>query len=190
MNSSLTGDLVERYQRGQSRVWYWRQVLFAIIVGFINDIRAHKFAAIQTLFIGLFFALQEVRFLERLPNPATRFVFDRLLRGAFWKHEYAYLPIDAVLTVAPLFLLGATVGWIVGTRSQSYRHAMWPLLLCVWTVLNFQIGLRFVRILSWLPRYRYGVSIGIAACAMSTLGVLVGGLVGNRRNLRRSMEKV
>jgi hypothetical protein len=36
---SLAGDLIERYQQGQSATWYWRQVLAAILAGVIRDIR-------------------------------------------------------------------------------------------------------------------------------------------------------
>jgi hypothetical protein len=28
----LAGDLLERFARGQSRVWFWRQVLYAIVI--------------------------------------------------------------------------------------------------------------------------------------------------------------
>lgn len=31
-NDPLAGDLIEEYGRGRSRVWYWRQVLIAILV--------------------------------------------------------------------------------------------------------------------------------------------------------------
>jgi hypothetical protein len=34
---SLVRDLIERYQQGRSPVWYWRQVLRAIIVGMLYE---------------------------------------------------------------------------------------------------------------------------------------------------------
>jgi len=30
---SLLGDLIEQYRQGRSGIWYWRQVLAAILVG-------------------------------------------------------------------------------------------------------------------------------------------------------------
>jgi len=30
---SLLGDLIEQYRQGRSGIWYWRQVLGAILVG-------------------------------------------------------------------------------------------------------------------------------------------------------------
>ena len=32
-NEALAGDLLEEYQRGRSKLWYWRQVLIAVSVG-------------------------------------------------------------------------------------------------------------------------------------------------------------
>jgi len=38
---ALTGDLIERFREGQSRVWFWKQVLIAIAVGVLGEIRRH-----------------------------------------------------------------------------------------------------------------------------------------------------
>jgi len=37
-NDHITGDLMEAYQRGRSRAWYWKQVLAAIIVSFCQEV--------------------------------------------------------------------------------------------------------------------------------------------------------
>src|SRR4051812_18562581 len=49
---SLIGDLIEQYQRGRSSVWYWRQVLIAIVAGATRDVRDHKVLALRALAIG------------------------------------------------------------------------------------------------------------------------------------------
>lgn len=51
-NESLTGDLVEEYRSGRSRVWYWREVLAAIAVSFFKEISAHRVRAIGAVAIG------------------------------------------------------------------------------------------------------------------------------------------
>jgi hypothetical protein len=38
---ALTGDLIERFREGQTRGWFWRQVLVAFIVGVLGEIRRH-----------------------------------------------------------------------------------------------------------------------------------------------------
>ncbi len=40
-NDALTGDLIERFCEGQTRGWFWRQVLIAFIVGVLGEIRRH-----------------------------------------------------------------------------------------------------------------------------------------------------
>jgi hypothetical protein len=49
-NEPLAGDLSEGYSQGRSAVWYWRQVLVAIMAGFSKELRARwvmlMFAAI------------------------------------------------------------------------------------------------------------------------------------------------
>jgi hypothetical protein len=45
--ASLVGDLIEQYSDGRSRAWYWRQVLRAILVGAVHDIRDNKLLALR-----------------------------------------------------------------------------------------------------------------------------------------------
>jgi hypothetical protein len=40
-NEALTGDLIERFCEGQTRGWFWRQVLIAFAVGILSEIRRH-----------------------------------------------------------------------------------------------------------------------------------------------------
>ena len=40
-NEALTGDLIERFREGQSRGWLWRQVLIALGVAVLGEIRRH-----------------------------------------------------------------------------------------------------------------------------------------------------
>jgi len=36
-NAPLAGDLIEGFKQGRSSSWYWRQVLWAIGMGFVNQ---------------------------------------------------------------------------------------------------------------------------------------------------------
>jgi hypothetical protein len=51
-DESLTGDLFEEYGAGRSRLWYWRQVLSAILVGAAGDFRHHPRPAVRAVLIG------------------------------------------------------------------------------------------------------------------------------------------
>jgi hypothetical protein len=52
-NHALLGDLVEQFESGRSTLWYWRQVLLAIVAVFSQDIRAHKLLATRAVLTAL-----------------------------------------------------------------------------------------------------------------------------------------
>ncbi len=41
-NDALTGDLVEEFHHGRSVVWYWRQAIAALVIGWLRNIRNHR----------------------------------------------------------------------------------------------------------------------------------------------------
>ena len=48
----LTGDLVEQYQHGRSRAWYWWQVVVAIVTSTLRSLRIHWVIAVRGLVVG------------------------------------------------------------------------------------------------------------------------------------------
>src|SRR5262249_47166349 len=44
--------LIEQYERGRSRLWFWRQVLMTLLVGSWNDIRDHQMLALRAAVTG------------------------------------------------------------------------------------------------------------------------------------------
>src|SRR4051794_11757988 len=53
-NLSVVGDLDERYYQHRSNLWYRKQVLAALIVGFFQAIGRHKLLALRAVTVGLF----------------------------------------------------------------------------------------------------------------------------------------
>jgi hypothetical protein len=51
-NDALKGDLIEQFLAGRTRLWYWRQVLLAIVVHAAADIRAHKLLTVRAAIVG------------------------------------------------------------------------------------------------------------------------------------------
>jgi hypothetical protein len=41
-NSPLAGDLLEEFQRGKSRGWFWRQALMAVLTGLGHNVRVSR----------------------------------------------------------------------------------------------------------------------------------------------------
>jgi hypothetical protein len=49
MTESLIGDIDEQFARGRTSSWYWRQVVFAILVGVASGVRHHTPLAIRSI---------------------------------------------------------------------------------------------------------------------------------------------
>ena len=52
-NDALAGDLLEEFRQGRSSLWYWRQVLAAIAVGWAKALRANSMAFLFALLWAL-----------------------------------------------------------------------------------------------------------------------------------------
>lgn len=51
-NEAVLGDLMERYRLTPKMMWYWQQVVLAILASFLKEIWGHKLQAIRALFVG------------------------------------------------------------------------------------------------------------------------------------------
>jgi hypothetical protein len=51
-DESFVGDLLEEYESGRSRVWYWRQVLSAVWLASLRQISAHPVRMLATVAAG------------------------------------------------------------------------------------------------------------------------------------------
>ena len=50
---ALVGDLIEKYQYRPSRIWYWRQVLCAIVTDTVGQILEHKLFVVRGIGAGM-----------------------------------------------------------------------------------------------------------------------------------------
>jgi len=128
---SLIGDLIEQYQNGRSTAWYWRQVLAAILVGAIKDVRANKLIAIRAVAIGwLLFILFSfpVNWLSGvvIHSRVTSWL------AAFWWSSHLTGTVLA-------YVACAVSGWIVARLHQAHSVAM--VLLYGASVLLFEYGM-------------------------------------------------
>jgi signal peptidase S26 family len=70
---SLLGDLLEMYRAGRSRLWYWRQVLAALILGRVRALRSFQGASFGTALLRRRRAASNTR--EPLPIQYARSLF-------------------------------------------------------------------------------------------------------------------
>ncbi len=171
---ALTGDLCERYARGRSRFWFWRQTFLAVAIGTINNIRDHKFLFVRAALVGIF-------------------AINVLSYGVY---AVAPLVIDVAPVRHPLTfqVLGFAVllmgGWVVGRFHRPYSGSIiLGLVVLAWL---FQ-GPQLVRNISNLmqhERFRPYVIAWALNRTTAAIALLAGGILSARPAPREDQPSV
>jgi hypothetical protein len=160
-DQALLGDLIERYARGRSRRWFWRQALLALAIGTVKDIREHKVLTIRAVATALATA------------SALGFV-ARMIIGFGPRPSYVFLLAGC--------LMNGVVGWVVG-RLHRPHHG--PMVLGLAAVALLLQGPEFVRVLSNAvqhPRFEPYLAGWFIHILPQTLSLLIGGIVSAPRS--------
>ena len=170
---SLAGDLIERYHQGQSATWYWRQVLAAILVGVIRDIR------------DMDLHIKKVW----LPGAASCLLFFGfywiLLLLPFDKNRFQFISIPSL--VLPF------VGALGAYLSRRMKGSVVERLLAAWFLVFTFVALFAVRIVYGLffeakpytlPNFLSGLSVSLVFIGVGGLLLLLGAWPFCRPHLR------
>ena len=118
----LVGDLVEQFEAGHSRLWYWRQSVGTLAIDFTQTLRLHAFSFIAAVAAGcaLIWLLDDVypyAFQPLRENLSA-------LSGHPWTAE-AVLRVSAVVIAGVLLdaLIFVTV-WVVTRIHRSHPRAV------------------------------------------------------------------
>lgn len=170
----LLGDLAEEYQRGRSIVWYWSQILAAVVVGAFRDIRAHPLFAVRAIAVGLVSFEILIRVQLELQDIATGagFMWGTTWIGLpFYWHwpYYGTWSFDAFLQL--LWLTSSiAMGWIVARTHRGRGITM---------ALAFVSGLIAFRIWNILslpgPVIGLSLSMFVRYVSVEALAILLGG---------------
>jgi len=128
-NVHITGDLIEAYQRGRSRTWYWKEVLAAIVIGVCDEIRTHPFLALRAISVGWAICL----LFDYAVGPASA----PLVRRYVGFTGYPFGP-SMLIWFATSLLVRAASGWIVARLHPSH----WITTLLLFTTTIFAVQLR------------------------------------------------
>jgi hypothetical protein len=141
---ALAGDLVERFREGQTRSWFWRQVLIASTIGVLSSIRrrwplfCYAFAGTAAMVFSSYIqplgpaSVHSWQDWSDLPWPWSQLVFE--------------LSSPAIVALASLSFLAA--GLVI---ARSFR---WASLLRTW-IINLAliaIGHYSIDLFPWLLR--------------------------------------
>lgn len=131
---ALLGDIEEESRR-RSTLWYWGQIVAAVVVGSYREVRRHPLLALRAVGVGLLT-------LVVVFAPASRllYVVRVLSEGGYYAGPYwLTLPSNAFRYLPALVnVLGfAASGWMIARvdRARGIAMAMlWAVLVCGLTV--------------------------------------------------------
>jgi hypothetical protein len=165
--SAIAGDLLEQWRAGRSRLWFWRQLLAAVVICIWRDIQTHKKVAMSGIAIGMV-SLWGIAAL----TTVTLSSFGLLIHAVDWRWPH-YIQL---FTIA--FTYTTASGWIVGRLHHTHRTtAVFAFFAFVITGFVWQLPLYyavapsifFSTILPHLPFFVFASLLGAPS-------ILIGGL--------------
>jgi hypothetical protein len=158
-SEALLGDLIEQYQGGRSRTWYWQQVILALVISAAREVRTRKLQAVSAVVVGYV-------------TGASLFYFTTSLAARFVGGYTAYL---VFLPLA--FVSAAASGWIL---RRSHPRAM----VIIFSGFCVVASVVAFAVYAWLPISDRAPAPIVAFFVVVDfiiwpLGVLAGGLWGS-----------
>jgi hypothetical protein len=192
-NDALTGDLIEEYERGRSRIWYWNQVLIAIAVSFCKELRAHPLLTLRALATGWAVWLSYASLKTWLFSHGFFQVLAFRLPLVFGRHGYTQ---GLVWWMLRLCAWGVS-GWLVARLHREHATTMVVAFAASIFFLNLQLvpwtcHLAVVAIDD--PRYRLEFLAELMRIFLPPVMALLVGLSGSgaetQPNVRAAIRKL
>ena len=183
-HDALLGDLNEEFQRGRSVLWYWAQILAAIVVGSLKDLRTHPIVAARAVVTGLIAQMLLVIALSALPSVLTGAGFMwggnwiGLPSPAYWHWPYA--PSLDMVMLAAWFAGHVTIGWLIVRLHRG--HGVTPVLVyCgVQCALYTAALLQFAHVTVWPADLGTLLSMAARAQILTAVLMIAGGYIATR----------
>lgn len=115
---ALAGDLLERYRLGETRWWYWRQVLGGIGIGLWRNSSERIWVAIGTV-IG---AMLLVSTADVVTASARSWLLYQVIQPAAWSHPLLArhgLMVLWLTDVAPFAVTALFSGWVIARLNRT-----------------------------------------------------------------------
>jgi hypothetical protein len=129
-SESLAGDLIEQYQEGRSRAWYWGQVITAILIAQARFIRALPWAATVRVLAHLLAETAAVLALAVIVDQARRtHSVSEMMNKTF---------LDTLIALIAVALIGFRVSLRSNKRIQT--RAVLSALMLAFGVIALGVG--------------------------------------------------
>jgi hypothetical protein len=180
---AVTGDLIEQYESGQSRIWLWRQVATAIVSGCMDDAFAHKTLMIRSILMGwgglvlfkvfLLDFVSVIIHIRMLPASAFEPVIVSGQAGFVLPTPW-YFSYPATFVICTMLCMAVTGRIAARVGGEHRRAAVFSYLSTLMIYVAIGIGPTVVFALQGVERMPWA-SLGKIALYLAS--ILVGGLV-------------
>jgi hypothetical protein len=123
--SAILGDLLERFEQGESRSWFWRQTLATVAYGFRQAVRDHgaPFAGAVVLTVVLYFAGEAGN--SWISRHLIHFQTHRLLEiDPHWNRRLSWGIAFLMLDLFRTTLCAGVSGWLIARLHRAYPRAI------------------------------------------------------------------
>jgi len=154
-HDALLGDLHEEYQRGRSVAWYCLQILAAIVVRSLKDVRANPLAAARAVITGLLAQMFLLSLFSSLENILTGggYIWGSRWIGLPWYWHWPYA--RSLYTVMQgIWIAGnVIIGWLIVRLHRAHGLTGVLVYCCVISALRAAGLLQIARITHWSPDF-------------------------------------
>jgi hypothetical protein len=168
LDVALAGDLLEECARGRSAIWYWRQVLIALLTGIGGAIRDHKLLALRAIATGFAIELPLLFLWQCVPD----------LHLPLFSVEFQIINVTVAL------LAHGAAGWIVARTHRAHPVPMASaFLVCflLWYVSRSFSVARMILVDSLTrPEARPYLALYLMVIFLPVIGIVAGGILGAR----------
>lgn len=174
---SLSGDLIEEFQAGRSRAWFWRQAFIAMALETGRTLRQHPLLILRGLVVGwLTLRLCYLAGSRLLTRTLGDWLLDRFIVWfgsaefpMMWATHFRFWPM--------MWLANLVAGWMI---VRLHRAHAGPVLLSCTIALALQST--YAAVAYWQqPRYQYYEMsypmLSVASFVLPPLILLIGGLL-------------
>jgi len=189
VDEGAVGDLLEEFESGKSRAWYWRQTAGVMCAAVVREIRVHPIALVVCVLIGSFVSWE-------VAPTVVRFTIDAAFRS-YTRRYFAdggvppplFWPVNGIFNFAINLCANALGGFAAVRCYRGYRPLM---ALSFATVVACQhialvVSLSIVYDAAAVPpHYVFDpmLPLNVTVLVVPPTGALVGGMLGTRRQAR------
>jgi hypothetical protein len=180
-HEALLGDLNEESQRGRSRLWYFAQIVAAIVVGSWKDSRAHWVLALRAIAVGV--AVLAMAGLLRLWDRLAYFQVELIYGLSNRPHHWLGIvgPHTLVFSGLMSVVLFAASGWVIARQDRAHGIALVVPFTAVMAALALTDFLRQTPLMpGWTRNGVFMLLLGGATSVASLIGILLGGYLATR----------